>query len=74
MGVKVKKLKDNASIQELNRFRFEVTRRLARGRITTKEAKELLGVQTAINQAAVYVGSEDREYVRVKGMVSSLAH
>lgn len=70
----MKTLKKGASVNELNQFRFKVMRGLARGAITTKQAKDMLGVQTAINQAAVYVGTEDKEYVRVEGLVSFLAH
>lgn len=70
----MKTLKEGMSVTQLNQYRFKVMRGLARGTITTKEAKDLLGVQTAINQAASYVASEEREYVRVEGMVSAFAH
>jgi hypothetical protein len=70
----VKTLKDAMSSTEINQFRFRVMRGLARGSISSKQAKAILGVQTAINQSATYVGNEDKEYVRVEGLVSSLAH
>ena len=67
-------MNDGMSIAQLNQFRFKVMRGLANGSITNKQAKDMLGVQTAINQAAVFVGGDDGEYVRVDGLVSSLAH
>ncbi|MBT5330732.1 MAG: hypothetical protein HOL48_03015 [Porticoccaceae bacterium] len=70
----MKTIKDGMSVTHLNQFRFKVMRGLARGTITTKEAKDMLGVQTAINQAASYVANDESDYVRVEGMVSALAH
>lgn len=67
-------MKNGASVKQLNQFRFKVLKGLANGSISTSQAKDMLGVQTAINQAAVYVANEDSEYIRVEGLVSSLTH
>lgn len=60
--------------KEVNRQRFDVLKALAKGRITTAEAKRLCGVTNAINQKAVFVARGDAEYVRLEAGVSSLSH
>lgn len=71
----MKTFKQEMSTTELNQFRFKVLSGLARGTITTRKAKELLGSKVAASQTEeVCVVEEAREYYRVEGTVSSMAH
>jgi threonine dehydratase len=70
----LKFFEDGLTKAQLNRFRFEVLRDLASGKITAREAKVLCGVNNAINQTAVFVAQEDKSYLRLEGGVSALSH
>ena len=71
----MKFLDPKTSQKEINRKRFEVLSALAKGNITTQEAKQLCGAANAIHQKSVYVARGDAEYLRLDPpSMSNLSH